>query len=103
MTSTSPPDSERIRTAYEKVCRVLLDRKTPEGHWNGRLSDSALSTATAVSALSVHGADEHRTLIRCGIDWLIDHQNSDGGWGDTDKSVSNISTTLLVKSALHLA
>ncbi len=31
------------------------------------------------------------------------NQNADGGWGDTDKSFSNISTTLLVKSALILS
>ena len=27
-------------------------------------------------------------LIVGGINWLADHQNTDGGWGDTDKSHS---------------
>ena len=113
-----PPDSERLRTAYEKVCRVLLDRKTSDGHWIGRLSDSALSTATTVSAFSVflktvqNGTKHDLTdeefqqlelLIKQATDWLLAHQNADGGWGDTDKSLSNISTTLLVKAALVLA
>jgi len=98
-----PPDSARIRAAYDKVCRTLLDRRTSAGHWVGRLSDSALSTATAVSALVIHNADAHQTHIRQAVDWLLAHQNSDGGWGDTAKSFSNISTTLLVKSALLLA
>lgn len=30
-------------------------------------------------------------------------QNQDGGWGDTDKSRSNIATTMLVCAAFHLA
>ena len=102
------------------MCRVLLDRRTSDGHWIGRLSDSALSTATAVSAFSVFGntlcrirSPKHdltpeeflqlETLIQRGGDWLIARQNPDGGWGDTDESLSNISTTLLAKSALLLA
>ena len=85
----------------------------PEGHWVGRLSDSALSTATAVSAFAVfrkNARPEHLAdtpalsdLISRGADWLIAHQNPDGGWGDTDKSVSNVSTTLLVNSSLILS
>jgi len=116
--SSVPPsisDPSRIQAAYEKACRVLLDRRTSEEHWVGRLSDSALSTATAVSAFSIfcrkpskHGltTDEFqqlKTLIPQSVAWLVAHQNPDGGWGDTDKSLSNISTTLLVKSALVLA
>ncbi len=30
------------------------------------------------------------------------HQNPDGGWGDTDKSLSNIATTMLVRAAFQL-
>ena len=107
------PDRARIHAAYEKVCRVLLERRTSEGHWIGRLSDSALSTATAISAFAVfykNAKPDHLVgtpalpgLISQGADWLLAHQNPDGGWGDTDKSVSNVSTTLLVKSALVLA
>jgi len=118
--SSAPPDPDRIRTAYEKVCRVLLEHKTSDGHWVGRLSGSALSTATAVSAFSVfcnslrgfkdpehHLTDDEfqklKMLIPQSVDWLIAHQNPDGGWGDTDKSLSNVSTSLLAKSALLLA
>ena len=110
---SQPPDPARIQAAYEKVCRVLLERHTSEGHWVGRLSDSALSTATAVSACAVflkNARSDHLAgtpalsgLISQGVDWLLAHQNPDGGWGDTDNSVSNVSTTLLVKSAFVLA
>jgi len=113
-----PPDSDRLHAAYEKVRRTLLDRRTPEGHWVGRLSNSALSTATTISAFSVFRNSlrdtakhdftaEELQLLDASIEqcagWLMANQNPDGGWGDTDKSFSNISTTLLVKSALLLS
>jgi squalene-hopene/tetraprenyl-beta-curcumene cyclase len=41
-------------------------------------------------------------MIIGGLHWLADHQNPDGGWGDTDKSYSNIATTMLVVAAFQL-
>jgi squalene-hopene/tetraprenyl-beta-curcumene cyclase len=70
------------------------------GPWEGHLSSSALSTATAIVALGAVDSLAHEVCIRAGVDWLIDHQNQDGGWGDTAISKSNLSTTLLCWSAL---
>jgi squalene-hopene/tetraprenyl-beta-curcumene cyclase len=103
-----PPPPERLESAYQTALAKLLAERTPEGHWVGELSTSALSTATAISALSLvqkatgdHGSFD--TLVRGGLDWLAAHQNPDGGWGDTVKSFSNISTTMLCRAAIHLA
>ena len=38
-----------------------------------------------------------------GLRWLKTQQNDDGGWGDTGRNYSNISTTMLVVAALHAA
>lgn len=43
------------------------------------------------------------TAIERGCQWLLAHQNVDGGWGDTDRSHSNIATTFLVIAAVRLA
>lgn len=106
-------DPAQLRAAYEKAKADLLAQRTDDRHWEGQLSSSALSTATAISALAIaagnvdgqaesqSAADSQR--IDRGIRWLLAHQNADGGWGDTDKSHSNISTTMLVNAALHLA
>ncbi|MCW0217617.1 MAG: hypothetical protein OJI67_04770, partial [Prosthecobacter sp.] len=66
----------------------LLSLRNAAGHWEGELSSSALSTATAIVAL--HGVDEvvHHPLIAAGASWLMTHQNNDGGWGDTTISKS---------------
>jgi squalene-hopene/tetraprenyl-beta-curcumene cyclase len=92
----------RLRAAYLTARDALLAERVPAGHWVGELSTSALSTATAVMALHLVNPFEHRTLIDGGARWLADHQNPDGGWGDTTKSVSNISTTMLCRAALAL-
>ncbi|WP_397381505.1 prenyltransferase/squalene oxidase repeat-containing protein [Prosthecobacter sp.] len=76
--------------------------RNASGHWEGRLSSSALSTATAIVALALVDRDKHAVHIAAGAQWLCDHQNADGGWGDTTLSKSNLSTTLLCWSALHL-
>lgn len=76
--------------------------RNAHGHWEGRLSSSALSTATAVVALSLVDRDKYSQCIQNGVQWLCSNQNSDGGWGDTTLSKSNLSTTLLCWSALHL-
>src|SRR5437867_3480051 len=71
----------------------------PAGHWVGDLSASALSTATAVTALATVDREKNAALIAGGLRWLAEHRNADGGWGDTTKSKSNISTTALCWAA----
>jgi squalene-hopene/tetraprenyl-beta-curcumene cyclase len=99
---TSP---DRLEAAYQTALAALLKERTPDGHWVGELSTSALSTATAVMALHLvqkHGGAAHPALIDGGLAWLAAHQNDDGGWGDTTVSFSNISTTMLCRSAFYL-
>ena len=117
-------DHERITHCYETVRAALLAERVDKGdggsgHWEGELSASALSTATAIMALELvrrqvadgefdvartttdYSSVDFGSLIRGGLAWLANHQNSDGGWGDTTKSISNISTTMLTHAVFH--
>lgn len=94
-------DQSRIRAAYRIACDRLLAARHPDGYWEGRLSSSALSTATAISALVPAGQPQDAGMIGNGVQWLATTQNADGGWGDTVDSPSNLATTLLVVSALR--
>ncbi len=88
-----------VSSAADAVIKQLLAARVEAGHWEGELSTSALSTATAVMALELVGRqrpdERFASLIDGGLRWLAEHQNDDGGWGDTVKSVSNISTSML--------
>jgi squalene-hopene/tetraprenyl-beta-curcumene cyclase len=105
-------DPHRLLAAYE-TCRLdLLAERNDQGCWTGELSASALSTATAISALAIDLSASERNLaadhpvkrlVERGLEWLVTQQNSDGGWGDTDRSYSNIATTMLCAAAIHLA
>jgi len=104
-----PSDSPIPRDLWAKARRTLdnarqrlLAERTPSGVWHGELSPSALSTAVAVFALDRVNRNALAPLIRNGLDWIVRHANTDGGWGDTPASPSNLSTTLLVWSALSL-
>jgi squalene-hopene/tetraprenyl-beta-curcumene cyclase len=92
-----------IDAALADVCRHVVEQMHGDGFWEGRLSSSALSTATAVSALAVAGENNDGPRIHMGVAWLRDHQNPDGGWGDTSDSPSNLATTLLAVAAMRLA
>lgn len=90
-----------MRATLDRLVQRLLDERAPGGYWIGELASSALSTATAVVALSLAGSDS--PLVPQGLAWLERTQNRDGGWGDTTLSVSNISTTALCWSAFLIA
>ncbi|HEY1066847.1 MAG TPA: prenyltransferase/squalene oxidase repeat-containing protein, partial [Pirellulales bacterium] len=111
----------RLDAAYARVKQRLLDERNAAGHWTGELSSSALSTATAVSALAIVDRERSKRqvagldreyprrrsqlldLLEKGVKRLVELQNADGGWGDTDKSFSNIATTMLADAAFRLA
>ena len=111
-------ERSQLQAAYSTVRQALLTQQRESGHWTGQLASSALSTATAVSALAVmerqlpaneEGYCAHESilardssLIIRGLHWLAERQNPDGGWGDTDRSLSNIATTMLVQAAFNL-
>jgi len=96
-------DYDALEHTLAALTGRLLRYRVAEGHWEGQLSSSALSTATAAFALAVVDKAKYESLICKGLDWLCQNQNPDGGWGDTVRSLSNISTTMLCWSALAMA
>ena len=81
----------------------LLAARDARGVWTGELSDSALSTALAVTALrQAPGASpDDAGRWRRGLAWLLATQTADGSWGDTPQLPGNLSTTAIVWATLH--
>ncbi len=92
--------SAEIERCFQAAREALLAERNSDSFWPGELSTSALSTATAVCALTLAGG--RSPLITNGLRYLADHENPDGGWGDTPKSRSNVSTTMLARAAFHI-
>ncbi|HVL66282.1 MAG TPA: hypothetical protein VM364_03345, partial [Vicinamibacterales bacterium] len=64
-----------LSAARDQVTAALLARRVPRGHWEGRLSSSALATATAVTAIAVAlregvAVEGGERLVRDGVAWL---------------------------------
>jgi squalene-hopene/tetraprenyl-beta-curcumene cyclase len=93
-------DRRRIHSALQKVTSQLLAELGDHDHWTGELSSSALSTAVATIAL---GKMSEPQFVEPGLRWLAQNVNADGGWGDTIKSRSNLSTTALAWAAYGAA
>ncbi len=87
-----------IRELQEQLIAQLKAQRVSDGLWEGHLSSSAVSTALASFALSLRGETVQSIA---GIHWLLDNVNSDGGWGDTPESPSNMTATLITSAALH--
>jgi len=78
-------DRERLQRALAKARAALLAERGPHSHWEGGLSSSALSTATAVTALELwqrHARERpavngQQLAIESGLKWL--HRALRGG------------------------
>ena len=88
--------SSTLENAVDRLCATVDER----GAFCGELSSSALSTATASMALVMSEEPDDAALAAKGHAWLCENQNTDGGWGDTIDSPTNISTTLLCWASL---
>jgi len=78
----------------------LFNRRSEDGLWTGFLSSSAISTSISVFALFMHDKEKHQIIIQKGIQWLKSTMLTNGSWGDTPESPSNITATLLCYATL---
>ncbi len=95
-------NTEHINEMLEDVRNTLLSKRDSDGMWRGALSSSAISTSVSVFALHLIDKDCNECAIDRGVKWLIDTMKSDGSWGDSIESPSNMTATLLSYTSLHV-
>lgn len=93
-------EKEQLKIQYKLLLDLLKQEQNDEGFWTGQLSSSALGTSVAIVAIKIKDSFGYEEKIDKGIEWLLNHINDDGGFGDTPESRSNVSTSLLSYAAL---
>ncbi|RXQ89882.1 squalene--hopene cyclase [Ancylomarina salipaludis] len=86
---------EKRKQLFQNLEQKILSLRNENNLWTGRLSSSALSTSLAVFALWKYDKQKYQQQITQGLNWLVANRNADGAWGDTIRSQSNLSTTLI--------
>lgn len=90
-----------LNRQFDELSSQLLQKRNPGGYWEGRLSSSALGVAVAITALHFYDDNGNAAEISNGLHWLEENNHSDGGFGDSPSSMSNVSTTLLCYAAVN--
>ena len=68
----------------QQAYRYLRSEQEDDGSWFGRWGVNYVYGLGAVlPALEASGEDMHQPYIQRAVQWLLDHQNSDGGWGES--------------------
>lgn len=92
-------DYQSEHKQFFELSALLLQKRNAAGYWEGQLSSSALGVAVAVAALHFYDAKGNGSEISAGLKWLTANINTDGGFGDSPTSQSNVSTSLLCYAA----
>ncbi len=90
-----------MRDTIKQLENYLLFNRNGEGVWDGELSSSAISTSVACFALYSIDKDKYAPRISKAVEWLHGDMKSDGSWGDSHESPSNMTSTLLSFAALY--
>ena len=70
--------------AVERGLKFLRREQEAEGPWFGRWGvNYVYGTSAALMALEAIGEDMEADYVRSAVQWLIEKQNEDGGWGET--------------------
>ena len=68
----------------------MMEHQEPDGSWFGRWGVNCLYGCGAVlPALEALGEDMSQPAVQRAVDWLIGHQNVDGGWGESCASYAD--------------
>jgi squalene-hopene/tetraprenyl-beta-curcumene cyclase len=67
-----------------QAIQFIQNTQEPDGAWYGRWGVNYIyGTWQVLRGLSAIGADMESSWIQSGRDWLEQHQNADGGWGES--------------------
>ncbi|MFZ2448535.1 MAG: squalene--hopene cyclase [Syntrophobacteraceae bacterium] len=81
---------DRNHPAARRGVRFLMDLQEEDGSWWGRWGVNYIyGTWSVLRGLVSIGENPDSRSVRMAVSWLKDHQNPDGGWGETCDSYKN--------------
>lgn len=88
-----------INGSLNKAIRFLIKNQKPEGYWIAGFPKESISTALGATVYTEYGKMEEAEKA---INWLLNNQNEDGGWGDIPGRKSDLNCTACALAALTL-
>lgn len=84
-------DLSMSASRVQNAIGYLIHQQEADGSWFGRWGVNYIyGTSGVLSALAVIAPKVEKNVIEKGINWLVDCQNIDGGWGETCHSYNKI-------------
>ncbi|MEE8306665.1 MAG: squalene--hopene cyclase, partial [Gammaproteobacteria bacterium] len=75
---------DRRHTAVNRGYGFLRKEQEADGSWFGRWGVNHIyGTAAVLPGLQAIGVDMSEDFVRSAADWILAHQNSNGGWGES--------------------
>jgi squalene-hopene/tetraprenyl-beta-curcumene cyclase len=92
---------DALETALERTSNWLLARQNDEGYWVGELEGDTILESEYVLLLTFLGRESDPVCARCAR-YILDQQNSDGGWAIYPGGPTEISASVKAYFALKL-
>lgn len=78
------PEFSRSHPVVQRALAFLRRDQTIDGAWYGRWGVNYIyGTWQVLRGVACIGEDLDAPYVRRGVRWLLDHQNADGGWGES--------------------
>ena len=78
-------DRPQDKRALERAIAYLRTEQEADGSWFGRWGTNYIyGTWSVLTAFAQAGLEPQDPAVRRAVGWLLDRQNSDGGWGESN-------------------
>jgi squalene-hopene/tetraprenyl-beta-curcumene cyclase len=93
--------ASRVAAASDAARKYLFSRQDKEGYWCGELEADTTLESDYILLHTLLGTGNQERFQKC-CNWILRHQNEDGGWGIYVNGPSNVSASVKAYFALKL-